>query len=410
MVVTISTSGQPETTVEFENIRPWHCQDVFVVTPESPFGPETVKRMASATGQESYEIINVREGGIYALVVRKSLLGSYAPEDLTSLLRPLVATGTICGPLAGIRVLSKPENVLMPRAGCDEGTAGLPLTVGAVMQTSLTCTAPDETVGSAADKMSTRKIGCLPVLENDRLVGLVTSRDLRRVHPNWLVRDVMTTELVTVPEDAPLWEAQRLMEEAGIERVLVTRGERLVGIVTKADLLKKLGYQTDPLTGLSTSSYLRAYGQRLLQQGKEVAIIFIDLNNFGQINKVHGHVFGDRVLQRVARVLQEHTERETDLPCRYGGDEFVILTTRVALEAHNLAQRVLSVINGLQHDGGITVSACAGIAGGRRLSIRPGMHPAATLDSLINLASLASTQAKKQRTATVFAGEIRAAG
>jgi len=169
----------------------------------------------------------------------------------------------------------------------------------------------------------------------------------------------------------------------------------------------------DPLTGLpnrqALMERLEEEAARCARRGRRVCVVFVDLDNFKLVNDALGHLAGDEALRRAAERLRRCVRRG-DFVARYGGDEFVILTTRVALEAYNLAQRVLSVINGLQHDGGITVSACAGIAGGRRLSIRPGMHPAATLDSLINLASLASTQAKKQRTATVFAGEIRAAG
>lgn len=409
MVVTVSTPSQPDARLEVETIKPWRCQDLFLVTAESPFGPEKVRRMASATGEEPYEVIRVRETGIYALVVRSSLLGVYSPEDLLSLVRPLVATGTLCAPLVGLRILKEGGSTAVLTPVSAEASLPAPLTVAAAMQTQLLCVAPEETVGAAAERMTANRVGCLPVLEGEKLVGLVTSRDLRQVHPAWQVRDVMTTELVTVPADAPLSEAQRLMEEAGIERLLVTRDGKLAGVLTKADLLRRVGCQIDSLTGLCTSSYLRQFGEKLLRQGREVAIVFIDLNGFGQLNKVHGHVFGDRVLQEVARILREQTVPETDLPCRYGGDEFAVLTTRNSMDAHNLAQRILSAVNNLRFEGNVTVSACAGIAGGRRLASRPGAHPAATLDSLINLASLASTRAKKQRTAIAFGGELRAA-
>lgn len=409
MVVTVSGPDQPDAKLEIEPVKPWPGHDLFLVTTDSPLGPEKVRRAASAMGEEPYEVVKVKQPGIYALVVKSSLLESYSAEELLSLVRPLVATGTVSAPLVGVRILKKER--------ANAATAALPpsveptiapLTVAAAMEPNVVCADPEESVRSAAERMAAHQVGCLPVVEGERVVGMVTSRDLRQIHPAWQVRDVMTTELVTVSPDAPLPEAQRLMEEAGIERLVVMQEGRLAGILTKADLLKRLGYQTDSLTGLCTSSYLRQFGERLLKQGREVAVIFIDLNGFGELNKIYGHVFGDHVLQEVAKVLLQLTDPATDLPCRYGGDEFAVLTTRNSIEAYNLAQRLLAAVRELRFQGEVTVSACAGIAGGRRLVSRPGTHPAATLDSLINLASLASTRAKKQRTAIVFGSELRA--
>jgi len=214
----------------------------------------------------------------------------------------------------------------------------------------------------------------------------------------------MSKDLVTVSEEAFLWEAQRLMERAGVERLPVVRGRKLLGLITKADLLKRLGYETDPLTGLKTSVYVRWYAQSLLAAGKEIAVVFFDLNDFGQVNKVYGHGFGDRVLEEVAAILKSRTDPESDLPARYGGDEFVIVTTRPMPAARQLAADILADIGGLRFPEGVAVSACAGIAGGRRQAPRPDTHPAATVDDIINLASLASTKAKKQRVPLVVAG------
>jgi CBS domain-containing protein len=87
-------------------------------------------------------------------------------------------------------------------------------------------------------------VGSLPVCDNDRLVGMVTDRDItvratagaRDPAATW-VRDVMTPGIVYCFEDQDVREAARLMEEKQIRRVAVlNRDKRLVGIVSLGDL------------------------------------------------------------------------------------------------------------------------------------------------------------------------------
>jgi diguanylate cyclase (GGDEF)-like protein len=89
----------------------------------------------------------------------------------------------------------------------------------------------------------------------------------------------------------------------------------------------------DPLTDLPDRSFLLARLATLLggdrQADREFAVLFLDLNNFKQINDRHGHLLGDRVLREVAQRLQ-HCVREGDHVTRYGGDEFVLLLEGVS--------------------------------------------------------------------------------
>ncbi|TDA67777.1 MAG: CBS domain-containing protein [Clostridia bacterium] len=382
--------------------------DIFLVGRESPVGPQDVGRLASLLAAEEYSVNRIRQGEIFAAVIRNSLRDRLLPETIISQVIPQIDS-TTCTRLLGIRL----QGVILHTGASQDEVSRPFVTAGYLIQKQLVTASPRDTVGDASDRMNEHHIGCLPVVQDGRLVGLVTSRDLRRVPPRWLVMDVMSTELVTVSEDTPLWEAQRRMEEADVERVLVVSGEPpelvVAGVLTKADLLRQDGYQKDPLTGLNTSVCLRAAGEMLLGKGQEITIIFIDLNDFGQVNKQYGHVTGDQVLRNVASLLRQVSQAEVDLTCRYGGDEFAVLSTRTGLEARNLAEKLVKGINNLSHPGGISVSACAGVAGGRRSGLRPGVHLAATIDNLINLASKASTLAKKQNLPVLTAAEARAA-
>jgi diguanylate cyclase (GGDEF)-like protein/putative nucleotidyltransferase with HDIG domain len=84
----------------------------------------------------------------------------------------------------------------------------------------------------------------------------------------------------------------------------------------------------DSLTGLSNPRALQFQVARELgrarRTGSHFSLVLLDLDDFKSINDEHGHLTGDRALQKVARVLQT-TTRPYDMCIRYGGDEFVVL-------------------------------------------------------------------------------------
>ncbi len=103
---------------------------------------------------------------------------------------------------------------------------------------------PGTGVVDAAKRMIEEKKGPLPIVEGDRVVGMVTDRDvIARVvaegrDPNSCsVDDIATTDLVTARPDQDINEARQLMAEHQLDRVLVTEeGDRLVGIISEADI------------------------------------------------------------------------------------------------------------------------------------------------------------------------------
>jgi two-component system cell cycle response regulator len=103
---------------------------------------------------------------------------------------------------------------------------------------------------------------------------------------------------------------------------------------------------TDPLTELRNRRYAE---ERLAQewavcegQSSELGLMLLDLDRFKEINDAEGHEAGDRVLRRVARILEEML-REQDTPCRLGGDEFLIICSETGLSGlQALANRICS--------------------------------------------------------------------
>ncbi len=118
-----------------------------------------------------------------------------------------------------------------------------------VMTKGAECVGPAASLQEAAGKMKGLDVGTLPVCEGDRLVGMVTDRDITvrataEALPPRLgqVRDVMTPDVVSCFEDQDVEEAARLMKEHQIRRLVVLdRDKRLVGIVSLGDLAVETG-------------------------------------------------------------------------------------------------------------------------------------------------------------------------
>jgi len=119
-----------------------------------------------------------------------------------------------------------------------------------VMTTGAECVRPANSLVEAARKMKNLDVGPLPVRgDNDRLVGMITDRDitLRAVAESCdprttTVKDVMTPDVVYCFEDQDVREAAQLMQEQQVRRLVVlNRDKRLVGIVSLGDLAVETG-------------------------------------------------------------------------------------------------------------------------------------------------------------------------
>lgn len=127
----------------------------------------------------------------------------------------------------------------------------------------------------------------------------------------------------------------------------------------------------DPLTGLANRRQLTVALERAVGSPAPLAaLVVLDLDHFKAVNDRYGHAEGDRVLQRVAALLQGAV-RAGDLACRLGGDEFALLVQgRLAAdEVMGLVHRVVGAVTGLGPDGGRT---CLGASAGVRLLGLPG--------------------------------------
>jgi CBS domain-containing protein len=119
-----------------------------------------------------------------------------------------------------------------------------------VMTRDVRACEPNATVADAAKVMAQEDVGPVPIVEDGRLVGIVTDRDIvvRVVaegrDPNaTTVKEIASTDLVTVSPGDDLDEALKLLAERQVRRLPVVEGDRLVGIVAQADVAR-LGKDT----------------------------------------------------------------------------------------------------------------------------------------------------------------------
>ena len=134
------------------------------------------------------------------------------------------------------------------------------MNINQVMTRDVKVASPDESLQTAAQRMEQDDFGVLPVAENDRLVGMLTDRDItvravaRGIAPDRCkVREVMSAEVKYVYEDELVEDAARNMKELQLRRLpVLNRDKRLVGIISLGDLAaKKPGPAGDALRGIT---------------------------------------------------------------------------------------------------------------------------------------------------------------
>ena len=115
------------------------------------------------------------------------------------------------------------------------------------LMTSDPCTIDvDKSVTYAAKMMRDENVGLAPIVEGDQLVGTVTDRDIvvrviaeGKNPESTMVREVASTDLVTVEPKQNLDEALKLMAKHQVRRLPVVEGRRLVGVVAQADVARQ---------------------------------------------------------------------------------------------------------------------------------------------------------------------------
>jgi CBS-domain-containing membrane protein len=119
----------------------------------------------------------------------------------------------------------------------------LPVTAADIMTPDPLTFRPETSVHEAAQILSEHRISGAPVVGDDgSIVGIVSEYDLI-ARPGATVREVMTRDVVSVPENATLDRVRAILVMQRLKRVPVTAESRLVGLISRADMVRELAYR-----------------------------------------------------------------------------------------------------------------------------------------------------------------------
>ncbi|HEY5179234.1 MAG TPA: GGDEF domain-containing protein [Dermatophilaceae bacterium] len=190
------------------------------------------------------------------------------------------------------------------------------------------------------------------------------SRDL------WAAVAMESLADVDVAERGPhpaldLWK--RLARDA-LGRVWFERDGRFTSLQTRNQVraltaeTSRMGQAAllDPLTGLGNRHMMTS---TVDLAGDDLSVVFVDVDEFKQVNDRYSHAVGDEVLRRIAVILRTHC-RSDDVPVRYGGDEFVILVLGGGAAAEGVAARLHEAVRNApwgQVAAGLKVTVSVGV-------------------------------------------------
>ncbi len=225
----------------------------------------------------------------------------------------------------------------------------------------------------------------MPRVDGIQLIERVRAGEaLRNVYAMMLTaRDDMETKIAALtagfddfmPKSAA--EAEIVAKLLAMRRVLARQQNldvavrRLYGLATR-----------DELTGVFNRRFFLEETARLLERNVPLSLVLFDLDDFKVANDTFGHLAGDRILRDVGALFHAAT-RADDLIARYGGDEFVLVATRVPLTVvERLTARLVAGIGALRWSSGANdfrIGATTGTASSMFL-------PSATVEQLLNVA------------------------
>lgn len=181
-------------------------------------------------------------------------------------------------------------------------------------------------------------------------------------------------------------------------RLARTVSEQIALALANIKLRENLRNQSirDPLTYLYNRRYLEESLLREINRAKRkqtpLGVIMIDVDHFKRFNDQFGHDAGDVVLKEVGKFLQKHT-RNSDIACRYGGEEFLLIMPEASKDA--LKERAEQLRMGIKE---LSIHHCDQLLGKITISLGIACFPeqGLTPDAVIKAADIALYQAKAQ--------------
>lgn len=176
--------------------------------------------------------------------------------------------------------------------------------------------------------------------------------------------EFMTSPLISISPDITFEQAVRIFNEKQIKRLPVVQADRVVGLLSlrnmmefsrqvMMDLEKKRRQlqsesETDGLTAVynkkTITGFIEKEYERVSRYGGYSTLLFIDIDHFKKVNDTWSHSAGDVVLKELCRVIRNNS-RQMDILGRFGGEEFVIISPNFkSHHAKSYAERIRKIV------------------------------------------------------------------
>lgn len=190
------------------------------------------------------------------------------------------------------------------------------------------------------------KLTALPVVDDanrvrgmvwrDEFMTLYASRYGRELHGRKAIQSFMDTSPLVAETSLPLKKlsyqitSQQTQQHHSV--FVITESHRYRGVGSLMDLLRQItdmqitmARHANPLSGLPGNVPLSEQTRDSIEQGRDVTICYVDLDNFKPYNDIYGYSKGDQVISLTARTLTDHINTDIDFIGHVGGDDFIIM-------------------------------------------------------------------------------------
>jgi diguanylate cyclase (GGDEF)-like protein len=281
-----------------------------------------------------------------ALLMPSSKRGNYIKEGL-ALLLALSATLAIVGYIYGVPAFYGAINTSSSAMAVHTGASFLVLAIGFLViprQEGFIHVLRGPSIAAMAARYMLLPAILVPVV----LGGLFIRSRWNLGHPHLVMALSVVSDIVLLV--ILIWLFALMIRRVELERAVIQRQA-----------------ETDQLTGIYNRRYFESSLdqeiERARRYGSQLSLLIIDVDNFKLLNDHHGHLVGDRLLFQLTREC-ESCLRTSDVFCRYGGDEFVIIAPETpATAAMALARRMRQKIGDMGLDSSLeTLAISIGIA------------------------------------------------
>ena len=204
---------------------------------------------------------------------------------------------------------------------------------------------PNQILSDTLEHFQAISASSLPVVDKENVLGLIHKSKLldlfsgnfgRALHAKKTVKDFVNKNAIIVEKDCRLDEiSDRITNENDMyvrQHFVITDNGKYLGMGNTRELLKKItdikltyARYANPLTLLPGNVPIQQFIEGLIATAAKFYLAYFDIDNFKPYNDIYGYQKGDQVIQSLANLLLEHSNKRNDFVGHIGGDDFVVI-------------------------------------------------------------------------------------